>query len=221
MCLNPKILDTWKIYPSILSANPLHMGEELQAISRYSDGLHWDIMDGHYVPNFTFGPHLIQKARTLLPKTWFDLHIMASPADEILPLFTSMDIQSLAFHPDTVANPLNVLLGLRQHGIKPGLAINLEDDISSWPKILWDCADYVLVMAVKPGFSGQIFNAQCLQHIAIIKNYIPHKDILVDGGIVPETAALCKKAGATGVISGNFLFQNHAHKERVQQLRDL
>ena len=209
----------WKVLASVLSANPLCLEDDLCTISPLVDGLHWDIMDGHYVPNLTLGPHVIQKARYVLPKIWFDVHIMATPSDAIISLFQGLPIQSLAFHPETVTQPLTIIEALHRNNIYAGIAINLTENLNTWPSTLWDKIDYILVMAVKPGFGGQKFDPRALNQIQNIYHHISNACIWVDGGIVPETAQQCLAVGASGVISGKFLFEHGILREKCTLLR--
>ncbi|GAJ46098.1 ribulose-phosphate 3-epimerase [Holospora elegans E1] len=211
----------WRVYASVLSADFLYLGENLKKVSPYVDGMHWDIMDGHYVPNLTLGPFVIEKARALLPNLWFDVHIMATPSEDIIKLFIDLPIQSLAFHPKTVKNPLTLIHDLHRKRIQAGFAINLEDDLSVWPLRWLNTIDYFLVMAVKPGFGGQKFNSKALQKISFLRRNAVHADILVDGGIVSETAKLSQNAGACGVISGQFIFHKTLYEERGKILKNL
>jgi ribulose-phosphate 3-epimerase len=209
----------WCVYASILSADPLALGGEIQSVDPYVDGLHWDVMDGHYVPNLTLGPALIRRARTTFPAVWFDVHIMAQPAQEILGLFWDLEIQSLSFHPATVESVETCLSALHQRRIRRGFAINLEDDPFSWPSSWWNQVDYAVVMAVKPGFPAQTFNDASLDHIRQLRARFPSLSIVVDGGITNQTAPQCYAAGANGVISGNFIFQGTDYQKNVAQLR--
>lgn len=209
------------VYASMLCAHPLRLEEEIRRAGQYCDGLHWDVMDGHYVPNLTFGPHIVRAAREVTPNVWFDVHIMACPGDAIIPLFWDLPIQSLAFHPNTVEDPLGVLEGLKMRGIQGGLAVNLEDQLETWPKAWWAHMDYGLVMAVKPGFGGQAFGEAALKNIQKMVQLLPDKPIWVDGGVNAQTASMAVAAGASGLISGNFLFGQENFEEGVGQLKVL
>jgi ribulose-phosphate 3-epimerase len=209
----------WCVYASILSADPLALRSEIQSVAPYVDGLHWDVMDGHYVPNLTLGPALIRRARTIFSDVWFDVHIMAQPAQEILTLFWDLEIQSLSFHPTTVDSVETCLSALHHRSIRRGFAINLEDDSLSWPSSWWNQVDYAVVMAVKPGFPAQSFNDASLDHICQLRTHFPSLSIVVDGGITNQTAAQCYAAGANGVISGNFIFQGTDYQKNAAQLR--
>ena len=216
---NSNYFKDWKVFASVLSANPLCLEQELCTMSPLVDGFHWDIMDGHYVPNLTLGPHVIQKARSILPEVWFDVHIMANPSDDIISLFETLPIQSLAFHPETVKNPLTVIEALHRKGIYAGVAVNLTENLHAWPTLLWNHIDYILIMAVKPGFSGQKFHPHALNQIRTVQRYTTDAGIWVDGGIIPETAHQCRTFGASGVISGKFLFEHQVFSEKRTLLR--
>ncbi|ETZ06982.1 ribulose-phosphate 3-epimerase [Holospora obtusa F1] len=207
-----------KIYASVLSADFLSLAKNLKDVALYVDGLHWDVMDGHYVKNITLGPKFVLESRSLFPDIWFDVHIMASPSEDIIRLFFELSVQSLSFHPKTVKDPLKIINLLHSKRIKAGLAINLEDDLSVWPVSWWERADYLLVMAVNPGFGGQKFNNKALKNIDFIRQCTA-SDIFVDGGIVPETAQLCQNRGVMGVISGNFIFRHTSYKESIEALK--
>ena len=209
----------WCVYASVLSADPLALGQEIQSVVPYVDGLHWDVMDGHYVPNLTIGPSLIRLARTTFPSVWFDVHIMAQPAQEILALFWDLEIQSLSFHPATVTSVEICLDALHRRGIQRGFAVNLEDTPLSWPSSWWNHVEYAVIMAVKPGFPAQTFTDRALDHIREIRIQYPHLRIIVDGGITQNTARICHAAGANGVISGNAIFQEKNRQEGAHCLR--
>ena len=219
MKMSCKGMPPWCVYASVLSADPLALGHDIQSVIPYVDGLHWDVMDGHYVPNLTIGPALVRRARAQFPNVWFDVHIMAEPAQDILSLFWNLEIQSLSFHPSTVESVELCLDALYQRGIKRGFALNLEDAPLTWPLFWWHDIDYIVVMAVKPGFPAQTFTQRALDHIRQLRAQFPSLPILVDGGITADTAMQCHSAGASGVISGNFIFQENVYQERAHRLR--
>ena len=212
-------IEAWRVYASVLSADPLAVGRDIDRVLPYVDGLHWDIMDGHYVPNLTIGPALMRRARTQFPEAYFDVHVMADPGQDIIPLFWDLGIQSLSFHPKTVPSVEVCLDELHRRGVQAGFAVNLEDTPLTWPPSWWDKVDYVVVMAVKPGFPAQTFTDSALEQVRAMRNRFPHLSIIVDGGINQETAQACRTSGASGVISGNFIFEGGAYQARTQALR--
>lgn len=194
-----------KIYPSVLSADFFNLKEELQSIEKSSvSGLHIDIMDGHFVPNLTFGPEIVSciKKNTSL---FLDVHLMTIPSSPWILRFLSIGVQRITFHPKTEDNPRDLLNYIRNQGVMSGIAISPDDEIPNW---LLPFCDSVTVMSVYPGFSGQVFIDSVVPKISKIKELYPEIEISVDGGINDKTSKIVKEAGASSVVVGKFFFED-------------
>ncbi len=213
-----------QIAPSILSADFSKLGEEIKAIEPYADMVHIDIMDGHFVPNITFGPSVIKAIRPLtnLP---FDVHLMIAPADPFIEEFAKAGANILTIHPEAGPHPYRTLQLIRNLGCKAGIALNPGTSIDCIKPLL-PVVDLILVMTVSPGFGGQAFLDNQINKIQEVRQLIDQTDheilLEVDGGISPKTAPLVIKAGANILVAGNSVFNNGGasqYAENIQVLR--
>lgn len=212
-----------KIAPSLLSADFAQLGEEIRAIEPYADIIHLDVMDGHFVPNITFGPPVIEKLRpwTKLP---FDVHLMITPVSPLLEDFAKAGANILTIHPEAEPQIAKVLEQIRALGCKAGLAINPETSTDILPPLL-PLLDLILVMTVRPGFGGQAFMENQLPKIQQVRSLIDKSnyDILleVDGGISPTTAPVVIEAGADILVAGSAVFKGNAaeYGKNINELR--
>jgi ribulose-phosphate 3-epimerase len=198
------------IAPSILSADFSRLGEEVRAIEAAgADWLHFDVMDGHFVPNITFGPDVLKavKPHTSLP---LDVHLMIAPADPYLEAFAEAGADHILVHPEAGPHLNRTLKRIRELGCKAGVVF----DPSTPPEVIeWMMqeVDQILVMSINPGFGGQTFMHSQLAKITRLRQMIDAtgRDIPleVDGGVNPETAALCVAAGATALVAGTAVFK--------------
>ena len=199
-----------RLLPSLLSANMLFLKDELQALERAGiDALHLDIMDGHFVPNLTFGPSMVS---TLRKETsfWLDVHLMIQPLHPMLASFVKAGAHSITFHVEATDTPLDVIQYIRSHGCSVGVSIKPKTSLQVLESLLpW--VDLVLIMTVEPGFGGQTFMREQLekiQHLHRLKEKTnPHLIIEVDGGITPESAHHCQTHGAQYFVAGTSVFQ--------------
>ncbi|MFC3882620.1 ribulose-phosphate 3-epimerase [Bacillus songklensis] len=211
-----------KIGPSILSANFSKLAEEIQEVEAAgADYIHVDVMDGHFVPNLTFGPLIVEAIRpvTALP---LDVHLMIENPDQYIPAFAKAGADIITVHVEACPHLHRTIQLIKQHGVKAGVALNPATPIDQVKHILEDL-DLVLLMTVNPGFGGQVFIQNVLQKIEQISQLIQIRhlsiDVEVDGGINPETAKQCVEAGATVLVAGSAIYNQADRKAAIQEIR--
>ncbi|MCM3441143.1 ribulose-phosphate 3-epimerase [Metabacillus halosaccharovorans] len=211
-----------KIAPSILSANFAKLGEEVKDVENGgADYIHVDVMDGHFVPNITIGPLIVEAIRpvTKLP---LDVHLMIENPDQYIGEFAKAGADIITVHVEACTHLHRTLQLIKSEGVKSGVVLNPHTPIESIVHVLED-VDMVLFMTVNPGFGGQTFIPQVLPKIKQLANTIKEKnlsiDIEVDGGVNEETAKLCVEAGANVLVAGSFIYNNPDRQQAIQSLK--
>jgi ribulose-phosphate 3-epimerase len=210
------------IAPSLLAADFLRLGAEAAAVEDAgADWLHLDVMDGHFVPNITFGP-LVVKALKTRSKIPLDVHLMIAPVDPYIAAFADAGADHISVHPESGPHLHRTLQLIRSLGKKSGVVLNPATPIQAIENTL-DLTDIIMVMTVNPGFGGQAFIASQLAKIAGLRRLIDasghHITLQVDGGITPITARDALAAGADCLIAGTAIFGKPDYKKAIADIR--
>jgi ribulose-phosphate 3-epimerase len=210
------------ISPSILSADFAHLADGVQQIvAAGADWVHVDVMDGHFVPNLTVGPPMVEALRkvTTLP---LDVHLMMTNPDEFIPEFAKAGANILTVHVETCPHLHRTVQSIKEHGMKAGVSLNPATSATTLEHILGD-VDLVLVMSVNPGFGGQTFIDSTLDKIRQIRAMISASKgspyLEVDGGITVKNVASVLKAGANVLVAGSAIFGSDNMSDTIRQLR--
>lgn len=211
------------IAPSILNADNMHLSRDIKAaIESGITRFHIDIMDGHFVPNLSYGPELVKDFKRSFPLTEAEIHLMSNNLDTTLPLFVEAGCDILEFHYEATDKPEYWLKYLKDHNVRRGMAINPSTPVEEIKPFLKDL-DQVLLMTVKPGFGGQKFEEKSVERLVELKNLIKSEGlnlpIEVDGGINHETFKLARDAGATILVAGSYIFKNGSIADQVMKLK--
>jgi ribulose-phosphate 3-epimerase len=204
-----------RIAPSILSADFASLGTEIAAVTAAgADWIHVDVMDGHFVPNITIGPMVVKALRKHSSKP-FDVHLMISPVDPMVPAYAEAGADVISFHPEAGPHPHRTIQLIKSLGKKAGCVLNPATPIAAIEYVLGDL-DLVLVMSVNPGFGGQAFIRSQLDKIAALRKAIDATGkqihLEVDGGVNAETAKECIEAGADVLVAGTAVFNGGPDK---------
>ena len=206
------------VAPSILSADLAHLQDEVACVEQHADWLQVDVMDGHFVPNLSFGAPVIACLNTSLP---LDIHLMVqNPADRLAE-FLALRVAHVTFHAEAVpktADRKAIISAIRKGGATAGIALNPDSPLPMIDDVI-DDIDLVLIMSVQPGFGGQAFRPEVLEKVRRIHARSPELMIQMDGGITAETAALCREAGAHNLVAGSFIFKAKDRAKAIAAVR--
>ena len=211
-----------KIAPSILSADFSRLKDEIQAVEAAgADWLHVDVMDGHFVPNITIGPVVVEWVRKVT-KVPVDVHLMITDPDKYAPEFIKAGADWVSIHPETCANPNATLRKIRDLGAQASIAVNPDIPLNRVERCFADI-DMILMMTVFPGFGGQAFIPDVLSKIEEIRKLIDQRKLSilveVDGGIKADNIERVVRAGAEVIVSGSGIFKTPNYTETIRQMR--
>lgn len=210
-----------KIAPSLLAADFARLGEELRGVSSVIDWLHLDVMDGHFVPNISFGIPVIEALRGLTD-VYFDCHIMTTNPDAYVGELAKAGINLATMHIEAIPDPTRAIQRSRDNGLDFGLVLNPGTPFEAVAPYVEDC-DVIVIMSVEPGHGGQVFIPEVLPKVEVAREWVRSHglatDIQVDGGITPQNARQAVSAGATVLVAGTAVFRADDPTGAVEALR--
>lgn len=207
-----------KILPSLASANPIRLWEEIEALGSH-EYLHFDVEDGNFVPNITFGMKTI-KAAAKFGKVW-DAHLMVTNPMEYIEPLAAAGCSAAAFHWESTGYPLRIITAIRKNGMKAGIALNPNTEVTVLAPYL-SRLDYVLIMTSEPDGEGDLFQKEMVKKVAwLVQNCGNSIEIIADGGIGGEEFALLKAAKATGIVMGRTIFGSQNPYETIEKFKSL
>ncbi|MEH7234816.1 ribulose-phosphate 3-epimerase [Bacillus sp. JJ1562] len=213
-----------KIAPSILSADFAKLGADIKDVENGgADYIHVDVMDGHFVPNITIGPLIVEAIRPIT-KLPLDVHLMIENPDQFIPTFAQAGADILTVHVEACPHLHRTIQLIKSHGVKAGVVLNPATPVDTIKHVIEDI-DLVLLMTVNPGFGGQKFIHSVLPKIEEVAGMVKEKnlnvEIEVDGGVNEETAKLCVRAGANVLVAGSAIYNQEDRKTAIEKIRSL
>ena len=213
-----------EIAPSILSADFRNLEREVKAAQDAgADRIHCDVMDGHFVPNITFGPLVVEAVKKCVSIP-MDVHLMISDPEKYIDAFCDAGSDILMFHAETVKDVPSVLEKIRAKGVRSGVTVNPDYPVELFTDHL-DKIDQVLIMSVYAGFGGQKFMPEMMEKVKSVYEFSRKQgldpDIEVDGGVNDLSAALCSKNGANVLVAGSYVFGSGEYEKRISLLREI
>lgn len=207
------------ICPSILAADFLHLQSELERVKN-ADMIHFDVMDGHFVPNISFGPMIARQVKNISPVP-LDIHLMVSRPEDFIPVFAEMAPLFITVHYETCMHLQRVLSMIRDLGAKPGLSLNPHTSIECIKHVIPDI-ELLLIMTVNPGYGGQAFIPQMIEKIRRANEMLRDTSVViqVDGGISLENTARVVEAGARAIVAGSAIFGADDAEAYIDRMRE-